>query len=532
MSDDARERPRASPDAAVASSSSRPWTLAVALRAHDAAVKSVDVARASADGATTVVSASADGDVLARRSHGATWEPLARLRGHDGGARAARCAGRARDRVLSASYDRTARVWTLPRRANDAGEATRAKSAAVVTLRGHGDYVVDCAWSEDENLGELATTASADGTVRVWRAETGECLKIVDAREEGVGAVTCVDARATTDDAGTTSDDCVVVAGLMDGSVRFFHVRTGACALILVGHLGAVTSVATPDAPETWMDSAKARTRVCYGCRDGAVGCFDVSSDEGGQSADVTHLMRRRTHPDADLEATTSVKFILSNAQTLASSSEDGTVRIWNVQRGECAMVLTGQTAGASIDCVSMLDDVLVSGGSDGSVSIWEKKPRASTEESRRDDDDDDEATLATRADIALRWLLRRGPQIRVDEVDEIEERLLVAAFDAADREARALLAVRPLADDRECGVCRDSLAVGELAQLPCSHTFHADCLLPWMRVSHQCPLCREVNYESGVSHALACVRVFAPARRPAIRDSGAVSIELATPTS
>jgi hypothetical protein len=52
------------------------------------------------------------------------------------------------------------------------------------------------------------------------------------------------------------------------------------------------------------------------------------------------------------------------------------------------------------------------------------------------------------------------------------------------------------------------------------------------MRVSHQCPLCREVNYESGVSHALACVRVFAPARRPAIRDSGAVSIELATPTS
>ena len=90
MSDDARERPRASPDAAVASSSSRPWTLAVALRAHDAAVKSVDVARASADGATTVVSASADGDVLARRSNGATWEPLARLRGHDGGARAAR----------------------------------------------------------------------------------------------------------------------------------------------------------------------------------------------------------------------------------------------------------------------------------------------------------------------------------------------------------------------------------------------------------------------------------------------------------
>jgi len=533
MTDDARDRARASALDASSSSSSRPWTLAVASRAHVAAVKSVDVARARADGATTVVSASADGDALARRRRGATWEPLARLRGHDGGARAT-CAGRARDRVLTASYDRTARVWTLPRDARDACEATRARAAAVVTLRGHGDYVTGCAWSEDENFGELATTASADGTVRVWRAETGECLKVVDAREDGVGGVTCVDARATTDAPGTASDDCVVVAGLADGSIRFFHVRTGACALILVGHLGAVTGVATPDAPGTWMESAKARTRVCYGCRDGAVGCFDVSSEGGGQSVDVTHLMRRRTHPDADLEATTSVKFILSDARTLASSSEDGTVRMWNVQRGECTMLLTGQTAGASIDCVSMLDDVLVSGGSDGSVSIWEKKPRASTAESEREDADaDDEATLRTRADIALRWLLRLGPQIRVDEVDEVEECLLIAAFDAADREARALLAVRPLADDRECGVCRDSLAaVGELAQLPCSHIFHADCLLPWMRVSHQCPLCREVNYESGVSHALACVRVFAPARRPVTRDSGAVSTKLTTPTS
>jgi len=57
-------------------------------------------------------------------------------------ARAARCAGRARDRVLPASYDRTARVWTLPRNEND---AMRAKTAAMVTLRGHADCVTGCA---------------------------------------------------------------------------------------------------------------------------------------------------------------------------------------------------------------------------------------------------------------------------------------------------------------------------------------------------------------------------------------------------
>lgn len=42
------------------------------------------------------------------------------------------------------------------------------------------------------------------------------------------------------------------------------------------------------------------------------------------------------------------------------------------------------------------------------------------------------------------------------------------------------------------CAICKDPLSVGELAkQLPCLHSYHADCILPWLSSRNSCPLCR-----------------------------------------
>ncbi|XVF85978.1 hypothetical protein PTKIN_Ptkin17bG0160300 [Pterospermum kingtungense] len=45
---------------------------------------------------------------------------------------------------------------------------------------------------------------------------------------------------------------------------------------------------------------------------------------------------------------------------------------------------------------------------------------------------------------------------------------------------------------DQDCMICLDELEVGLVAsRMPCSHTFHDNCIKTWLKQSHYCPICR-----------------------------------------
>jgi len=94
---------------------------------------------------------------------GVTWRSMPRVTGfflHDGPIRSARANGQ-QTRLVTASYDGTARIWNL---------LTGDPQGIVLQ---HGGYVYDAEFSPD---GKLVATGSADGTARVWNAETGEAV--------------------------------------------------------------------------------------------------------------------------------------------------------------------------------------------------------------------------------------------------------------------------------------------------------------------------------------------------------------------
>ncbi|THG04650.1 uncharacterized protein LOC114309113 [Camellia sinensis] len=46
--------------------------------------------------------------------------------------------------------------------------------------------------------------------------------------------------------------------------------------------------------------------------------------------------------------------------------------------------------------------------------------------------------------------------------------------------------------DNGLCAVCKDEIKIGELGnQLPCSHLYHGDCIVPWLGIRNTCPVCR-----------------------------------------
>ncbi|OAY67296.1 E3 ubiquitin-protein ligase RING1-like [Ananas comosus] len=52
-------------------------------------------------------------------------------------------------------------------------------------------------------------------------------------------------------------------------------------------------------------------------------------------------------------------------------------------------------------------------------------------------------------------------------------------------------LAAAGSAEDEMCAICLAELHAGsEVARLPCSHYFHGECVLRWLRINRSCPLC------------------------------------------
>ncbi len=51
---------------------------------------------------------------------------------------------------------------------------------------------------------------------------------------------------------------------------------------------------------------------------------------------------------------------------------------------------------------------------------------------------------------------------------------------------------IRKMSSEHLCSVCKDDYESGQnLIQLPCSHLFHDDCILPWLKERNSCPTCR-----------------------------------------
>ena len=67
-----------------------------------------------------------------------------------------------------------------------------------------------------------------------------------------------------------------------------------------------------------------------------------------------------------------------------------------------------------------------------------------------------------------------------------------------------------------DCVVCREAFQPGQsVTRLPCLHAYHTDCIVPWLRTSTKCPMCRSDVIEGARKmHELAASP--APARSAA----------------
>ncbi len=224
-------------------------------------------------------------------------------------------------RIVSASYDNTVRIWDA-----QSGECLR-------SLEGHTDYVYSASFSPDAPTTE---TASHAHTVRLRDAQSGECLHTLEGHTDYVNS------------ASFSPDGQRIVSASYDHTVRIWDAQSGEC-LHTLGHISAVSSASfSPNGQ-----------RIVSASYDNTVRIWDKQSGE------------RLRMLEGHTRNVNSASFS-PDGRRIVSASWDNTVRIWDAQSGDSLRTLEGHTWGVNSASFSPDGQRIVSASNDKTVRIWD----------------------------------------------------------------------------------------------------------------------------------------------------------------
>lgn len=183
--------------------------------------------------------------------------------------------------LITGSYDRTIRVWNL-----ETGQELHC-------LKGHTRAVRALQFDEAKLI-----TGSMDSTIKVWDWRRGKCIRTLTGHTDGV---VCLN-----------FDSNVLASGGVDSTIRVWNMRTGT-AFALRGHTDWVNSVQLWDSEPNRASSDSTSTTSLLDVA--GAGCRSPNAHQGST---------------------------IDPGKMLFSASDDGTIKLWDLNLRTCVKVFTG----------------------------------------------------------------------------------------------------------------------------------------------------------------------------------------------
>jgi WD40 repeat protein len=267
-------------------------------------------------------------------------------------------------KVVSASFDRTLKVWDL-----DSGTALQ-------TLTGHTDAVKAVAVTPD---GRWIVSGSKDQTLKVWDLERGLNLTTLSGHTGMIETV------------AVTPDSRRAVSGSWDHTLKIWDLESKKELYTLIGHAGHVEAVAlTPDGRLAVSASSDKTLKIwdldqgielytLAGHTDGVAGVAVTLDGRHAISASADRTLKiwdlrsrnelgTLTGHDEEVEAVA----ITPDGQRAISGSRDRTVKIWDLEKQLELATLSGHLLWVWAVVVTPDARTAVSAAGDFTLKIWD----------------------------------------------------------------------------------------------------------------------------------------------------------------
>jgi WD40 repeat protein/serine/threonine protein kinase len=262
--------------------------------------------------------------------------------------------------LVSGSEDKTIRVWSLP-----AGKP-------LWTLKGHTGGIEGLTISQD---GLRAVSGSRDHTVRVWDLTTGTCLQVL----EGLDLVRGLALGATGKLLGHNSRSLVQV------DMRSDRDLVRAPLVCVRGRRHREVEAAQErfrgllDQAQTVFTSGDASLALVFLQTARSIPGYERDPSALSLGARITRSLTPRRLMDCWFRKVIGYHprrvtgvVLTHDAQQVLTSSEDQTLRLWDVETGGLVRTFNGHTKGVFAVCLVGSRQAVLSGSEDQSVRLWD----------------------------------------------------------------------------------------------------------------------------------------------------------------
>ena len=244
-------------------------------------------------------------------------------------------------------------------------------------LKGHSSAIYALAWSQD---GQILASGSADETIKLWSLNSDKQPRTLSGNSAGISTL------------AISPDGQTLVSGDRIGTLKIWNLSKRELIDSFPGHNITVTSLAISPDSQTLASSSQDNTiklwklktgellhtftspyshhffsvaispdgtKIAGGSWEGSIHLWDL---KGGK---LLKTLKKSANP------VNSIVFNPTQENLLVSNSADGTIQLWNIQTGEPLSTLAKHTDDVNSLAVSADGQTLVSSSQDKTIKIW-----------------------------------------------------------------------------------------------------------------------------------------------------------------